>query len=278
MKPHYALFLLVAVALTAQPVSAQRSKKRAPRKPAAAAPAAAWPVITTPSGLTVVMTHRANGRRPAPGDTVLVHYTGMLTNSKKFDSSYDRGEPIAFTLGVGQVIKGWDEGIALLGVGDEAVLVIPPALGYGAKGAGGVIPPDATLVFMVSLVDIRGRALSGILMQTITERGIDAAIAQYRQMKTDGFKDVFASEDDLNGLGYRLLNQKRFKEAVEILKLNVEANPQSFNSYDSLGEAYMLAGDKALAIENYQRSLELNPGNENAAAMLKKLKGEEPAP
>ncbi len=86
------------------------------------------------------------------GDTVTVHYTGLLSNGTKFDSSLDRGEPIAFELGAGRVIKGWDEGIAQLSVGDQATLIIPPQLGYGARGAGGVIPPDATLVFVIEVL------------------------------------------------------------------------------------------------------------------------------
>lgn len=114
--------------------------------------------ITTESGLTVVSTHRsAEGRKPNVGDTVLVHYTGTLTDGTKFDSSRDpgRGEPIAFKLGAGQVIKGWDEGIAKLSIGEQAILIIPPSIGYGERGAGGVIPPNATLIFIVELVDIK---------------------------------------------------------------------------------------------------------------------------
>ena len=118
-------------------------------------PPAEQRAVTTASGLTYVITHRANGRRPQTGETVLVHYTGTLVDGKKFDSSHDRNEPISFPLGAGRVIKGWDEGISKLGVGDQAVLVIPPELGYGAKGAGdGLIPPGATLVFVVELVGI----------------------------------------------------------------------------------------------------------------------------
>jgi peptidylprolyl isomerase len=98
---------------------------------------------------------------PQAGEEVLVHYTGLLTDGTVFDSSRNRGEPFSFRLGAGRVIKGWDEGIALLRVGDRATLFIPPQLGYGARGAGGVIPPDASLIFVVELVGIRGEEPSG---------------------------------------------------------------------------------------------------------------------
>lgn len=121
-----------------------------PVKPAANSSA----VTTTPSGLIYIITKRSTGRTPRPGETVVVNYTGLLTNGVKFDSSLDRGQPYKFKLGAGRVIKGWDEGIEKLRVGEQATLVIPPLLGYGANGSGGTIPPDATLVFIVELMGI----------------------------------------------------------------------------------------------------------------------------
>ena len=107
----------------------------------------------TASGLFYKITKEGTGAQPAKGAQVAVHYKGTLTDGTVFDSSYQRGEPIKFTVGVGQVIPGWDEGILLLNKGAGARLVIPSHLAYGAQGAGGVIPPDATLVFDVELVD-----------------------------------------------------------------------------------------------------------------------------
>jgi peptidylprolyl isomerase len=134
-----------------------RGRRTKPAKPERRTTVAAKSstVTTTPSGLIYVITRRSDGRQPRPGETVVVHYTGLLTNGVRFDSSLDRSEPIKFKLGTGRVIKGWDEGIGKLRVGEQATLIIPPQLGYGAKGAaGGLIPPDATLIFVVELISI----------------------------------------------------------------------------------------------------------------------------
>ena len=109
----------------------------------------------TESGLAYFIIKEGDGAQAEAGKTVSVHYTGKLIDGTKFDSSLDRGQPIDFPLGQGRVIPGWDEGIALLKVGGKATLIIPPHLAYGERGAGGIIPPNATLIFDVELVDVK---------------------------------------------------------------------------------------------------------------------------
>ena len=116
--------------------------------------------VTTPSGLQIIDTKVGTGAPPRKNQTVVVHYTGWLyvngAKGKKFDSSVDRNEPLRFPVGAGRVIAGWDEGVGSMKVGGKRKLTIPPAMGYGSRGAGGVIPPNATLVFEVELLGISG--------------------------------------------------------------------------------------------------------------------------
>ena len=122
-------------------------------------PANAQPVMTTASGLKIIDTQVGTGPMPKPGQTCVMNYTGWLyvngAKGKKFDSSLDRNQPFEFKIGARQVIAGWDEGVATMKVGGKRTLIIPPSLGYGASGAGGVIPPNATLIFYVDLLAVK---------------------------------------------------------------------------------------------------------------------------
>ncbi len=115
--------------------------------------------MTTPSGLQIIDTKEGAGATPTRGQTCVMHYTGWLYENgqkgKKFDSSVDRNEPFEFPIGMKRVIAGWDEGVATMKVGGKRTLIIPPELGYGARGAGGVIPPNATLMFDVELLGVK---------------------------------------------------------------------------------------------------------------------------
>jgi len=165
--------------------------------------------LTTASGLKVVFKKQLNDVKPLKGDIVKVHYNGVLSNGKPFDNSYKRGQPFPFTLGQRQVIPGWDEGIALMGKGDMATLIIPPNLGYGDQDMGnGLIPPNSTLVFDVNLVDftaghrkydITGKkpmiTASGLKVYIIEPGDISkkpkvgqTAVANYAGYLTDGTK------------------------------------------------------------------------------------------
>lgn len=111
--------------------------------------------FVTKSGVEVQVVKEGTGLTPKQGQIVTVHYTGWLTDSTKFDSSRDRGQPFTYQFGVGQVIQGWDDGVATMKVGGTSRFTIPPELGYGRQGAGGIIPPNATLIFEVELLGIK---------------------------------------------------------------------------------------------------------------------------
>jgi peptidylprolyl isomerase len=147
------ILMCCAVALLVLGLAAQDSKSAA-KKQDSKEEAKPPKVITTASGLKYQDLVEGTGESPKDGDTVLVHYSGWLLSLKKFDSSVDRGQPFPFHLGRGEVIKGWDEGVATMKVGGKRKLVIPPDLGYGAR-ANGMIPANATLVFEVELLEIK---------------------------------------------------------------------------------------------------------------------------
>jgi len=153
------LLLSLSLSLVAQaPAPAPAPKTTAKAKKDAPKPKEP-PMITTETGLKYIDTEEGKGPMPARGSQCKVHYTGYLSEDgkrgKKFDSSVDRGQPLAIPIGVGRVIKGWDEGIMSMRVGGRRTLIIPAHLGYGARGAGGAIPPNAELIFDVELIAIQ---------------------------------------------------------------------------------------------------------------------------
>ncbi|MCC6865819.1 MAG: FKBP-type peptidyl-prolyl cis-trans isomerase [Ignavibacteria bacterium] len=229
--------------------------------------------ISTASGLKYIVLKKGNGKASVAGKVAEVHYTGWLLNGKKFDSSFDRNEPLEFILGAKQVIAGWDEGVALMHVGDKFRLILPPELAYGENGAGEIIPPNSTLIFDVELLGVHKpkKSIVDTLMAVILDKNVEKAVQLYWNLYEDKPDDYNFKESQLNVLGYRLLQVGLYKQAVEIFKLNVEQYPDSFNTYDSLGEGYMNAGDTKNAIKNYKLSLKLNPENENAKKMLETL-------
>lgn len=157
----YSLLACAATSLVALAVAPDPSKEPAakPAAETAAKEGKTSKMIKTPSGLQFEDTVVGTGASPKPGQTCVMHYTGWLwengAKGKKFDSSVDRGQPFEFQIGLGMVIKGWDEGVMTMKVGGKRTLLIPASLGYGSRGAGGVIPPNATLVFDVELLGLK---------------------------------------------------------------------------------------------------------------------------
>ena len=159
-KSIFAVFLIIAVGVC---VSFAQTKKRAVTKRTptkttvkkTTVRAVKQQAVTTASGLTYIITKKGDGAPVKAGDEVIVNYTGLLTNGAKFDSSLDRGETFSFPVGAGRVIKGWDEGLQKLRIGDHATLIIPASIAYGSRGAGSVIPPDATLIFIIEVIGVK---------------------------------------------------------------------------------------------------------------------------
>jgi thiol-disulfide isomerase/thioredoxin len=226
---------------------------------------------TTPSGLQYTVTSHGAGPLPKEGQVVIVHYTGSLPDGTVFDSSREHDQPYAFTLGKKQVIKGWDEAFALLHVGDKATLLVPPDLAYGAR-AMGKIPANSLLRFDVEVLAVKDRSLADALQESIDRDGLAAATGRFTAWKADNFSQLYPDESQLNNLGYHYLQANKLPEALAVLRWNVELFPQSGNVYDSYGEALVKDGQGAPAIASYEKSIQLDPKNQNAVRMLAELK------
>lgn len=236
-------------------------------------PVAAGPdLTTTTSGLQYFITSHGDGPGPKSGQVVVVHYTGTLPDGTVFDSSFERKLPFAFTFGkAGMVIKGWQEGFGLLHVGDRATLIIPPALAYGER-ARGKIPANSTLRFDVEFLALKDRALADALQEVIDRDGLTTATMRFADWKATNFAEFYPDESQLNLLGYRYLGTDKVAEAIAVLRWNAQLFPRSANVYDSLGEALLRDGQGDQSIANYEKSLQLDPNNKNAVAMLAELK------
>lgn len=224
-------------AATAQQPAAKAKKKPAvtAKKPAAKTPAKMElnKEYTTASGLKYKLTQQGNGTKATTGTKVKVHYTGTLTDGKKFDSSRDRGQPLELTLGRGQVIKGWEEGIALLKVGDRAILTIPPSLGYGASGAGEVIPPNATLIFDVEIMEVK----EGVKPWKLPNTQKQATASGLQYIMVEASKNPQAPKAE-NGSTVSV-HYTGFLDGEKIFDSSIErGNPITFN----LGEGRVIKG------------------------------------
>ncbi len=263
---HLALCLMITAMC---PMASQATPDKTPLP---ATPLKPSLVQSTKSGLKIVVTKRGPQQKLKEGDFIVVHYTGLFTSGKKFDSSLDRSEPFGFRLGSGAVIKGWDEGFKHLHVGDQALFIIPPSLAYGSKGRGDAMPPDSTLVFLVEVLGTKKGAVSEVIEKTLQAKGVAAAISEYRDLRGKGFADLFSSQEDLMLPAYHLMKQGKNQDCLTLLQFYADEHPQSASAFESLGEVHEKVGDTAKAIQSYERSLQLDPKNPEVTEKLKQLK------
>ncbi len=193
-------YFKIFISITAMAISAQAADKN----------------NKTSSGLEYQILKAGTGETPKKGDRVTVHYSGWLLDGKKFDSSVDRGQPFTFRVGKGEVIPGWDEGIAMMRLGEKTIFVIPPQLGYGARGAGGVIPPDATLKFEVELLKVEASPPSPRpwAMKNLKEVKTSSGLKYYEIKSGSGESPKQGTQISVHYSGY-LENGELFDSSVE---------------------------------------------------------------
>lgn len=228
--------------------------------------------IATKSGLKYIVNKKGAGVHAELNKLVQVHYIGSFMDGKVFDSSRERGKPIEFILGTGRVIPGWEEGIALMNVGDRYKLIIPSDLAYGKNGSG-EIPPDATLIFDVELIGVSTPIIdiSDVLIEYVINDSIQVAVNKYHELKKDHYDEYNFKDSLLKYVANQLLQGGKIDQAIELFKLNAESFPELSNSFDCLGEAYMKKGDKMESKKYFEKSISIDPHDQTAADNLKKL-------
>jgi hypothetical protein len=240
---------------------------------------------TTASGLKYFFTKKGSGPLLQPGEVAVWHYALTLTDGTKIDDTRGRNSPLGVKIPSPRMIKGTSEALLLMHAGDRGIFVFPPSLAYGQRGSdgGGVypdIPANASLVFDMELVAIKKAALLDTLEQALYKQPVrdtsvprvTEVIALYNELKKKkNFADLYTSDNDLNTIGYMVL-ARHPQDAIRIFQLNVDEYPKVSNTYDSLGEAYMAVSDFDKAILNYEKSIELDPSNKNAAEKIKQMK------
>lgn len=231
--------------------------------------------ITTDSGLKYYIVEKGNGEKVQDGKEVVLHGIGTLVNGEVFWETRESNSPFHFTTGTNSVIKGVEEGVSKMRVGDRWIFILPPEIAYGSK-LRDPIPPNSTLIFDYEILEVSDpkKEIIDTLHITIEERGVEEALDLYVELKKQTDIYNFRS-DQLNSLGYKLLKEDKFDLARIIFEFNSRIHPSDFNVWDSLGEIYMLLGDDKLAIQSYEKSLELYFGNNNALEMIKKIKAKE---
>jgi peptidylprolyl isomerase len=235
------------------------------------APALPENLTATESGLKYVITTKGTGPAVQPGQIVIVHYVGTFMDGSLLDSSRQRGQPYVFTLGMGRVIRGWDEGFALLRVGDHATFIVPPDLAYGPQRRG-KIPANSTLRFDVELLDVKDYALGEVLLERMENRGVEAAETLFAELQAEKFKGIYVDQAQLRGLGYSQLSQQKIGGAIAFFRWNTALFPQSSVAHENLGEAYEKNGRRDEAIKAYEKAIALDPKNTSAAKELADLR------
>lgn len=231
--------------------------------------------ITTDTGLKYYIVEEGEGEKVQEGKEVTLHGIGTFENGEVFWETRESNSPFYFVTGTNSVIKGVEEGVSKMRVGDRWIFIVPPELAYGEKQRGS-IPPNSTLIFDYEVLDVSDpkKTLTDTMLITIKTQGVDKALDLYQDLKSK--KDIFNFRaDQLNMLGYKLLNENKLEAGKVVFELNTKEYPDNFNTWDSLGEIYMLLGKDELAIESYEKSLELYPKNSNATEMIQKIKAKE---